>query len=105
LFFLWVSEFLVVWIGLHRLCEEHFGAAAPLRWLKYLGRNVTLCYVIQWLLIGNIATTLYRSQTLASWGLWVVAIVTATTLLARLLVFAGREFVALWDALPPQSDW
>ncbi len=84
-FFLWVCAFLVAWIALYRLCEKWFGAAAALQWLKFLGRNVTRCYVIQWLLIGNIATALYKSETLLHWGLWVVVIVIATSLLARLL--------------------
>jgi uncharacterized membrane protein len=92
-FFLWVCAFLVAWIGLHRLCERWFGTAGPLRWLKDLGRNVTLCYVIQWLLIGNVATALYKSETLLHWALWVVVILTATTLLTRLLVIARRKVV------------
>ena len=85
-FFRWVCAFLVAWIGLHRLCEKWFGATTPLRWLKKLGRNVTLCYVIQWLLMGNIATTLYKSETLLHWSLWVVVMLTATTLLTRWIV-------------------
>ena len=104
-FFLWVCAFLVVWIGVHCLCERHFGRTAPVRWLKDLGRHVTLCYVIQWLLIGNIATELYRSETLLHWGLWVLVILTATTLLARLFIFARRELSPLWDAVVPKSEW
>ncbi len=74
-----------------------------MRWLKYLGRNVTLCYVIQWLLIGNIATALYKSETFLHWGLWVVVIVTTTTLLVRLLLFGRREFVSGWHAFSTRS--
>jgi hypothetical protein len=85
-YFLWVCAFLFVWIGVHRLGECWFGETAPLRWLKELGRNVTLCYLIQWLLIGNIATALFQSESILHWGLWVVVIVTITTLLARLFV-------------------
>ena len=96
--FLWICGFLVVWIELSRLCETCFGAAAPLQWLKFLGRNVTLCYAIQWLLIGNIATALYKSETLVHWGLWVVAIATTTTLLARLSLFAHGEIAGRWGS-------
>ena len=100
-FFLWVCAFLVAWIGLHRLGERWFGTAVPLLWLKALGRNVTYCYVIQWLLIGNIATQLFQSQTAVQWGLWVATIVTATTVLMWLLVFARHQFAAWWRVLPP----
>ena len=83
-FFLWGCAFLAAWIVVHRLAEASFGSSLPLRWLKELGRNVTLCYAIQWLLIGNIATALYRRETLLQWGLWVMVVVTATTFLERL---------------------
>ena len=32
------------------------------RWVAWLGENVTAAYVIQWLLIGNITTAIYRTQ-------------------------------------------
>jgi uncharacterized membrane protein len=84
-FLLWTVAFLAVWFCLHGLCEWWWGNTPPLLWLKALGRNVTLCYILQWLLIGNIATALYKSESLLHWGLWVVVMVTATSLLSSLL--------------------
>ena len=31
------------------------------KYFKWLGKHVTLIYVIQWLLIGNIATEIYKT--------------------------------------------
>lgn len=32
-----------------------------LKSVKWLGKNVTLIYVIQWIIIGNIATEIYKT--------------------------------------------
>ena len=32
-----------------------------IRYLKWLGKNVTLLYVMQWILIGNMATNIYKT--------------------------------------------
>jgi uncharacterized membrane protein len=58
--------------------------------LCWLGRNVTLAYVIQWLLIGNIATALYRSQSLSETLLWFVLILATTSLLVALVERVGN---------------
>ena len=84
-FFLWTCAFLAAWASLHQACAARCGNAAPVRWLTGIGRNVTACYVLQWLLIGNIATSLFRSESLLHWGLWVIAIVTATSLFSMAL--------------------
>jgi hypothetical protein len=88
-FFTWTCAFLTVWFWLHRWCEQWWGKTPSLLWLKGLGRNVTLCYVLQWLLIGNIATALYKSESLLHWSLWVVVMLTATSLLSALLRHGG----------------
>jgi hypothetical protein len=31
-----------------------------LKYLKWLGQNVTIIYVLQWILIGNTATAIYK---------------------------------------------
>lgn len=52
-----------------------------LRYLLWTGKNVTVFYVIQWLLIGNIATAIYRTQSPASLLVWYPGIVICTSLL------------------------
>lgn len=49
-------------------------------WLEWLGKNVTSAYVIQWILIGNIATALYKTQSLFETVLWFFAILLLTSL-------------------------
>lgn len=55
--------------------------SAPLRGLRWLGRNVTPVYVFQWLLIGNIGTALYQSQSTETTLLLVPAMLAGSTVL------------------------
>jgi len=53
--------------------------------LQWLGKNITLFYVIQWLLIGNIATAIYQTQSINRYIFWFAGIFSATVFLTRLL--------------------
>ena len=33
------------------------------KYIKWLGKNVTIMYVLQWILIGNTATEIYKTVT------------------------------------------
>ena len=55
--------------------------AAPMRYLRWLGRNVTTAYVVQWLLIGNIGTALYQSQSLLMTYVWFVIVLGSTSMI------------------------
>ena len=46
------------------------GVRAPLIYLKWLGRHVTLVYVLQWLIIGNVGTAIYKTQSLSELMVW-----------------------------------
>lgn len=77
LFFLWTLCFVILWAGIF----AGLNRVAGLGYLKWLGRNVTAAYVFQWLLVGNIATAIYRTR---GWGdlvAWFLAIVLAVSLL------------------------
>lgn len=78
---IWISGFLFVWLMMVMNAEQLFGTSAAFRYLKWLGRNVTSAFVFQWLLIGNIATEIYRTQDLKQLALWFIGIMAATTLL------------------------
>lgn len=78
---IWISAFLLVWTLLTSVLHQRASASAPVRYLKWLGRNVTSAYVLQWLLIGNIATEIYRTQNLTASLLWCAGICMATSLL------------------------
>ncbi len=63
LFFLWVILFLSVYSVCIHLITERFGKIVLFSYLTWLGKHVTLIYIIQWIIIGNIATEIYKSIT------------------------------------------
>lgn len=78
LFFLYSCCFLIFYGTVISLLSTSTTNRA-LKWLEWFGRNVTSAYVIQWLLIGNIATALYRTQSLFETLLWFFAITVLTS--------------------------
>jgi uncharacterized membrane protein len=76
----WTTGFLIVIWRTAALCTP----AAGLGYVSWLGHRVTAAYVIQWLLIGNIATAIYKSQTLTETVLWYALILGITTVLLAL---------------------
>ena len=89
---IWICGFLFVWLMMMKSAERQFGTSAAFRYLKWLGRNVTSAYVFQWLLIGNIATEIYRTQDLKQLAFWFFGIMAATTLLTYAFQSARRIF-------------
>lgn len=81
IFFLWSLAFIIVWTyGLYYI-EKWFRNTRFIHYLQFLGKNVTMIYVIQWLIIGNIATTIYKSKDAYEWALWVIIVtISASTL-------------------------
>lgn len=76
LFFIWVILFCLFYALLVHELNTHIGESIVFRYLKWLGKNVTLVYVIQWIIIGNIATEVYKTVSnpvyLAAWFLGIV---------------------------------
>jgi len=81
-FFLWTILFLAAWVGVMIRAEKRGGGASLLQFIKWTGKNVTVIYVIQWLIIGNLATELYGTQGAGFSLLWFVIILAASSLLA-----------------------
>jgi uncharacterized membrane protein len=75
IFFLWALAFLIVWTSIFYYITSYKGNNPLLIYLKWLGRNVTSTYVFQWLIIGNIATEIYKTQDILSITLWFTGIV------------------------------
>jgi hypothetical protein len=44
-------------------------------YIEWMGKNVTRAYVFQWLIIGNIATSVYKTQNELQLRLWFIGIV------------------------------
>lgn len=84
LFFAWSITFLAAWsITVYRI-DRQFESNRLLILLKWTGRRVTSIYVIQWLIIGNLAAFIYRSQGLFQLIFWFSGVVIATLLLGYL---------------------
>ena len=77
----WTTAFLAWWVLSWHFISISFSKNWISHYLQFCGRNVTTFYVIQWLLIGNIATALYRTQPPLQWFLWFVGILTLSSLL------------------------
>jgi hypothetical protein len=60
-FFLWTIIFIAFYSFLINELNGLAGQSLFFKYIKWLGQNVTAIYVIQWILIGNISTDIYKS--------------------------------------------
>lgn len=54
-----------------------------IKFISWIGKNVTAFYVFQWLIIGNVATAIFKTQSTLSLPLWFLAITLITALLVK----------------------
>lgn len=73
-FFLWTLGVDVLWVLLLWLVVQKFSEFPVIVFLRWLGKNITAFYIIQWLIIGNIATAIYQTKDLSNYGYWFVPI-------------------------------
>lgn len=66
------------------------GNNVVLKFIQWIGVNVTIIYVIQWLIIGNIATAIYKTQNLVQISLWFLTILLATIVITYFYTLAIR---------------
>jgi hypothetical protein len=78
LFFIWTLGVDVLWVLLLWFIVQKFSEFPVIAFLRWLGKNITVFYVIQWLIIGNIATAIYQTQELSNYVYWFVPIFLAT---------------------------
>lgn len=83
-FALWAIGIVILWVFLLRFLLRKFPDIYIGNFLKWLGKNITLFYIIQWLIIGNISTTIYQTQSIGSYWYWFGGIFTVTILLTWL---------------------
>lgn len=74
LYSMWVVQFLVLMVYLAEKIEMWLGKSNILLFIKWLGKNVTAVYVFQWIIIGNIATALYKTQNWVELFFWFMGI-------------------------------
>lgn len=60
-FFIWTIIFLAFYGFIINKVAAVLGKSLVFQYIKWLGKNVTLIYVIQWIIIGNISTQVYKS--------------------------------------------
>ncbi len=81
LYFLWDLAFLAWWILLIDEISRAWSATLPFRYLQWIGKNVTAFYVVQWLIVGNIATAIYKTQQIGTLPLWLIGLLAMTSAL------------------------
>lgn len=81
LYYLFILDFMVFWSVLFNVIAS-FSKNIFTNYIEWVGKNVTVFYVMQWLLIGNMATGIYKTQTGMQLILWFAAIVAASSILA-----------------------
>jgi len=83
IFYLFVLNFMIFWTLLFDIITA-FPINLITTFIEWMGKNVTVFYVIQWLIIGNIATGLYKTQDRIELIDWFFAIVILTSVLTFL---------------------
>ena len=86
LVFVWISVFLLFLVILLGIFEKEWGQTKSFLYLKWTGREVTAMYVIQWVIIGNLATSLYKTQFPFWLIVWFVAILAISSGLTYLYI-------------------
>ncbi|MBI3521326.1 MAG: DUF1624 domain-containing protein [Bacteroidetes bacterium] len=91
LFFLWVLLFVVFYALLIDEFYQRTGETWVSRYLSWLGRNLTFVYVVQWIIIGNIATGIYKTVSSPLYlACWFAGITIVTSGLVYLLLWVKR---------------
>ena len=84
-FAVWAIGVVILWITVMRFFVIKFPETLIGNFLQWLGKNITLFYVIQWLIIGNIATAIFQTQGIKWHPLWFLGIFSVTVLLTHFI--------------------
>jgi uncharacterized membrane protein len=90
IFFIWMILFLAAWLVIVSRLALRSGRLTG--FLEWAGREVTLLYVIQWIIIGNLATEFYRSLNVYALLGAFVLVMSSTCALAMLVKALARLF-------------
>ncbi|MHC1776261.1 MAG: heparan-alpha-glucosaminide N-acetyltransferase domain-containing protein [Lentimicrobium sp.] len=96
-YFIWALLFLGVWATLFFLFIKYLPGNPLMKYLKWTGRNVTAFYVFQWLIIGNLATTFYKSVSAVQLIPWFAGILFITSLLVWIYRIAVEKYRKIKD--------
>ncbi len=90
-FSIWVFGVVILWSHLLRFLIQQFPNSWPGNGLMWLGKNITVFYIVQWLIIGNIATAIYQTQTLKSYPFWFTGVFGVTVLITWFFERTGQK--------------
>jgi hypothetical protein len=60
-FFSWIFAFIIFYGIFINKIDQFIGNTKVFKYIKWIGKNVTAMYFIQWIFIGNIGTEVYKS--------------------------------------------
>ncbi len=89
LFFLWTMVFLSLYTLVLKFLIIIPVLEPIMKYISWIGKNVTSFYVIQWLLIGIIATPIYKTQSIWQLHAWYLIII----LIAALMTYAWNYYI------------
>lgn len=84
-FAVWAIGVVILWVTIVRFIVIKFPETLIGNFLGWLGKNITLFYVVQWLIIGNIATAVFQTQSIKWYPLWFLGIFSVTVLLTHFI--------------------
>lgn len=83
LFFIWVIVFVIGHAFFVNEINHYLGNTIVFKLIRWMGKNVTIIYIIQWIIIGNISTEIFRTiNSPATLVIYFIAILTATNLIS-----------------------
>lgn len=89
LYSLWATGVVILWIVLVRFVFIKYDSFFENSFFTWLGENITLFYVVQWLIIGNIATAIYQTQSIGTFVYWFTGMFFISASLTRLFEKTG----------------
>ncbi len=85
LFSMWAFGVVILWSVFWQFMLNKFPKTYLGEFFMWLGKNITVFYIIQWLIIGNIATSIFQTETLTSFPFRFVGIFAITVLITWLV--------------------
>ena len=83
-FYAWAIGFLLLLIiSVHYYLKAIEKQSILIRFIAWIGKNVTAFYVFQWLIIGNLGTAVFKTQSALSLPFWFIGITLITALLVK----------------------
>ena len=83
-FFIWAVGFLLLlMISVHYYLKAIEKQSVMISFIAWVGENVTAFYVFQWLIIGNLGTAIFKTQSALSLPFWFMGITLITALLVK----------------------